>query len=244
MERNKKEQVKKILLTPIVCIKWNKAPFLYDGKIYSGQKYYGNPDEDMSDFAVNFYNILYKNNIQDNNILAEKKDKKIVLRNKNYAGDTMNSFISIANMASFEPNDDNIKEKVMNYYDIYHCLANFWVIPMKIGRGSKKLNRYDSLDIFLERIETKEKYDEIMGKYGSDKGEEYNKRIEYENFKKIHFIEKYVPDKEILKRYHDKQAGDLIDRATDMIKTRAEKISEDEKIGDELYKYFQSIKLI
>ena len=48
----------------------------------------------MSDFAIGFYSILYKGPLNNNPIL-DKKTNKLV--NNNFAGDTMNSFNSIAN---------------------------------------------------------------------------------------------------------------------------------------------------
>ena len=43
-------------------------------------------------------------------------------------------------------------KELIDYQSKYHCLANFWVIPMCHGRTSAKLNRYDSLDSYLNKV--------------------------------------------------------------------------------------------
>ncbi len=65
----------------------------------------------------------------------------------------MNSFNSLANII-LDNNDKNSRSSkdiwpdyLEKYEKDYHCLANFWVIPMRHGRKSAKLGRYDSLII-------------------------------------------------------------------------------------------------
>ena len=43
-------------------------------------------------------------------------------------------------------------KELIDYQSKYHCLANFWVIPMCHRRTSAKLNRYDSLDSYLNKV--------------------------------------------------------------------------------------------
>lgn len=56
----KENAVYKILRTPIICCKKVPKTFFKDNVIYSPQLYYSIPDEDMSDFSVGFYEIVYK----------------------------------------------------------------------------------------------------------------------------------------------------------------------------------------
>lgn len=224
-----KEQVKRILRRPIVCIRWNKKPFIRDNIIYSGQTYYSTPDEDMSDFAVGFYNIVY------GDILKNGMLDKWNLLNKDFAGDTMNSFISIAKLANFEKSNCEITEIILDYYNSYHCLANFWVLPFNIGRRSAKLNLYDSLDIFLETINSEAEYKKTMGKYDS-----YINAFSYNEFLEKHFLNTYTP-KRI--EYKEETVTDLINHANDMMERRAVAIAESDK-AEALYKYFSELNLI
>lgn len=152
-KKEKQEKVEKILLTPIICDKKRNKVVIEDGIIYTGQAYYSKADEDMSNFAVGFYNILYSECLPKDGLLSPKGK----LNNCCYAGDTMNSFNSIAKLVddkttkgrgSIDILPDDLKF-LKEYYGRYHCLANFWILPACIGRHSAKMNRYDSMDIFL-----------------------------------------------------------------------------------------------
>ena len=66
--------------------------------------------------------------------------------------------------------------ELIDYQSKYHCLANFGVIPMCHGRTSTKLNPYDSLDAYLNKICT-----------GAIKNaDEYFQNFTYESFLEIH----------------------------------------------------------
>lgn len=45
-------------------------------------------------------------------------------------------------------------KELIDYQSKYHSLANSWAIPMCHGRTSAKLNPYDSLDAYLNKIYT------------------------------------------------------------------------------------------
>ena len=102
----------------------------------------------MSDFTVGFYEIVYKDLLKCMTLLNGKGE----LYNAQFAGDTMNSFNTIANftinagksMAKRTPLEE-WPEYLKDYRIRYHCLANFWILPMDIGRTSRKLNKYDSM---------------------------------------------------------------------------------------------------
>ena len=100
----KEQQVKNILLMPIenislLPVECNiKEPIkicIYDNKIYSSKKYhrYNVFDPDMSDFAVEFYQIIYKKKLKEQEYEILKGN---ILKNKEFCGDTMNSYKTIA----------------------------------------------------------------------------------------------------------------------------------------------------
>lgn len=57
-------------------------------------------------------------------------------------------------------NQDKWADYLIEYEKRYHCLANFWVIPMRHGRRSAKLGRYDSFDFYLEKLQ--DEYNEFQ----------------------------------------------------------------------------------
>ena len=223
------KQVRDTLLKPIVCIKPIKKPFIHNDIIYTGQTYYSTPDEDMSDFAVGFYNIVY-GEILKNGMLNDGH-----LLNKNFAGDTMNSFINIAKLADFEKNPFETKKALLDYYYSYHCLANFWVLPFNIGRRSAKLNLYDSFDEFLKKINNESDYKKTLGKY-----ELYIDAIPYNDFLKKHFLNDYTPTNIA---YKEDTVIDLIVNAKTMMELRASAIANSDKAAA-IHKYFSELNLI
>lgn len=149
----KSKQVYELLLTPIVCTGYSegKVSIIKCGdKIKTSQSYYPYKkweiplDEDMSDFAMGFYEILYKD-ILNGNQMIDNDD----LCDREFAGDTMNSFNYIANLlpqAGRSRNSRTPKSQwppiLQKWEQSYHCLANFWIIPLKIGRkNSDKLSK-------------------------------------------------------------------------------------------------------
>ncbi|MCG2729851.1 MAG: hypothetical protein L6276_06145, partial [Acetobacterium sp.] len=86
--KKKQEQVEEILLMPIICNKFIRGTVRRGNLIYTGQKYCNSADEDMSDFAVGFYEIIYRN------IMKVVENPGSILDNtghfidKNFAGDT------------------------------------------------------------------------------------------------------------------------------------------------------------
>ena len=92
----KENIVYKILLTPIKCDKNIPKICLKDTVIYSPQLYKSTPYEDMSDFSVGFYKIVYKDILGGNNVEILNEDG--TYKNENYMGDTIHSFNSLANV--------------------------------------------------------------------------------------------------------------------------------------------------
>ncbi len=206
----RKEQVKKILLTPIVTDKYINGIFIKNNVIYSGQKYYSSDDCDMSDFAVGFYKIIYKNNLLKKELLNDKNK----LNDLSIAGDTMNTYIKIAKLDKKNLLTDYLKE----YYFKYRSLANFWLIPYLFGRKGKKLNGYDSISMFLELLECD--YNEILKSH-----ETYTNEIpDYNEFLNAHFLNNFSSDN-YLRLFKSKNRKELVLNINENIDARAEEIS-------------------
>lgn len=242
-----KEQVKEILLIPIMCNKKIDGIIRRGNVIYTGQTYYGSADEDMSDFAVGFYEIIYKDILCSQRLL----DKKY-LCNAEFAGDTMNSFKSIAN-ANADANADvdvdgmnfsntyhvcRWKNSLWKYFEGYHCLANFWILPIDIGRKTMKKNGYDSMDIFLNRLADDYTWLKEYESY-------YERLSDYNTFCKKHFVEHYekIESEIIIQNYKGGRAEELINQAQKRIEVRADSISKSDYCGA-LWEYFNDLKLI
>ncbi len=266
MTEKEKQEVRNILLTPIECVAhkqssevlWIKQDYEHEkilpseekftsARISSTQKYRRALDPDMSDLAVKFYEIVYADTLKD--ILNERGS----CNNCNFLGDTINSFNSIANnipeagkSAKERTQKDNWPDFLKNYHSQYHCLANFWVLPMCIGRTGTKINKYDSVDIFLNKLE---KDYSVLEKHA-----DYFKRLKtYEKFCEKHFIKSYAPLRtdEVLEMYrigHDKKAKTelelkndaekLIQQAYKCMESRADSIISNETVCKELYECF------
>lgn len=153
----KAKQVKEILLMPIDSIKHSykteisrKNDIIISTQLY-GTKYKRALDPDMSDIAIEYYEILYKDTIL--------KDRKLLdndgyIRCPEFAGDTAFTVKSlygtfIRKEALTKKNLCSILSETSNKL---HCLANFWIIPMEHGRTTQKLNSYDSPDFYLSII--------------------------------------------------------------------------------------------
>ena len=152
---SQKEELIKILKAPIIVDK-DEDGFRWsdDSKttIISGQKYISeksknvSPDADMSNIAVAFYESLYKKTI------LNKEDGHLI--DENFAGDTMNTPKFVGRSCV---NDK--PEELNKLIDKYHCLANFWILPQKVGRYKNenckpfcKVNYKDYMDKFLNAI--------------------------------------------------------------------------------------------
>ncbi len=234
----KQRQVSEILMMPIVCDKETQVIEIKNGAIHTGQKYRRDADEDMSDFAMGFYEILYP---ELSPILTEDG----WLRNDDFAGDTMNSFQSIANVTKgagkSEANrttQDHWPEFLVNYFNHYHCLANFWVLPMKIGRTIvKKLTDFDSMYMFLGFLQPAGWFDAVFYDYP-----DYRSWAEdYEKFRNLHFIEAYDDDPPL--KSCEANAEALVRLAMDRMKARAEAIAASD-CAEALWEYFHSLSLI
>ena len=245
------EQVRKILLMPVECckdykdgsIKINKE----DEKIISSQMYYPqyikpdtgkpfrypnwNPDEDVSDFACGFYEIIYKEILSGHTII----DKFGNLSDKQYCGDTMTSV-----------------SKIPQLKDSYHCLANFWILPMNIGHTSSftnenlkkwsKTSDYYKTEDFMDRWLLLLKYQFADFK---ENFSYFNNFKNFEEFADIHFLRgSYVDDNynivEYSSNYRSKE--DLCDTLLAFRGIRATAIATSD-YSDALWKFFNKYNL-
>ena len=252
------EDLCKILKTPI------KKPIKLDdivkialtdpeSEIETTQTYKRALDCDMSDFACGFYEILYKDILKDKKILNNEQK----LNNLMFAGDTMNSFNTIANEVPDAGESKELRtccdkwpKYLKDYHRDYHCLANFWLIPMKLGRtlepGSKACKKYqDYMDNFLKGIKLK------WEKYYNNYSEYFSKFKDYEDFLEKHFLKDvYVDESGEICGFSPHKDPEKVDDAEKvitnmqkMIKKRAEAISKSQ-YAEELWKYFVSIGIL
>ena len=182
------EQIEKILLTPIKVVssrQGKKKIFLKDGCIYTTCSLSKRKDCDVSDAAIYFYRFLYDFD-------------KDWLPSEMFDGDTINSYNTVGRFAS---------EGKKNFWaNRYHCLANFWVLPVEIGRKTNELSKSsggkqvatiesfnkgkrDYIDRFLHKyIESNKTY---IAKY-----KEYSDRFPIKDFASKHFFQNiYLTEK-------------------------------------------------
>ena len=226
MLSSKQKAVYDILLTQIVSDKALDSITIKDGRIVSPQKYIGGEDADMSDIAVEFYKIIYG----FNEILTV--EGRFV--DSNFAGDTMHSFNSVANITDgagskkAERTDISCWPKYLqDYYNFYHCLANFWVIPMSLGRTGTKLNRYDDPYLFINNINA-----DILGDYSSH----------FYDFTNQHYLSSIVNTTE-KNMYEKKLSEEIVHIFTENIKKRALEIAQSNAC-EGLYDLFVNYGLI
>lgn len=235
------EQVKKILLTRITVGDKNDTIRFADDKeeIISGQKYYSDKDPDMSDFAIGFYEILYGKNP----ILKEDG----TLNDVEFAGDTICSFDTTANRIpeanKSRKSRSNIEEwplYLKEYYMKYHCLANFWLLPMEIGRTGKKFSKMstskDYIDRYLQYYKNNQnEYCRLYPNYFS----QFNK---FDDFINYHFFSGDDNFAAIISFSYDKKMDDVIFKMMKAMESRADAISKSEYCKL-LWEYFKLYNL-
>ena len=226
--------VYKILLMNIKPInRLNNMPYIESDTINSGEIYIppnsktnGNLDADMSDIAILFYETIYDS-------ITILKEKRIDLYNKNvranvdrirnpknlnFMGDTM--------ITSFDG------------FNYHHCLANFWVLPYKIGRtldpefgrgNNKTLD--DKMDGFLKDLKKrKTQYSDRFRDY-------FNIFGIGDAFYEKHFLnDSFVINNDEIKEINSIQVAEKA------ICNRAYKISKEK--GEDLYNLFLKIGII
>lgn len=259
---DKNRQVEEVLLSPIIVTKYsckNNVRINKKGKIIeSTQTYYPyknykiSLDPDMSDFTIGFYEIIYKDILEDP--IISKTD---ALSDTEFAGDTMNSFNTIANRIP-EAGRSNYQRTAISewpdylqkYYLQYHCLANFWILPMVIGR--KFDNEYckayydelaidggiqDYMDRFLQKVKNSfSMYRESYPKYFCNVNT-------FEDFLSIHFVNDVYTTDGVISSFSSFEPKKVVEMVTEKIFRRANVISNSQYM-EELWEYFNSNGLI
>ncbi len=202
----------------------------------------------MSDIACRFYEIMYGKILEGNKVIGSNGD----FWHEDFAGDTMCSFNSVANSVSEagksrkqRTNYEQWPSYLQEYYDMYQCLANFWMIPKELGRKSNKSccnsqNIEDYVDRFLGSLV-------INFQDYSDKFNRYFTEIPtFEEFTTLHKLEgSYVYlDSEIYNYSNKKRTPEeIIDSMKDRIRLRASLIATSEFM-EELWCFFAEYDLI
>lgn len=232
-EKAESELIKKILLMPIVSSKSVEGITIATRKddgsqfILSSQRYNNETDEDMSDIAISYYETIYE------------KSKPILnsdgkLANEQFAGDTMNSYRQIVSRNGCS------EDKKKEWFDLYHCLANFWILPMEIGRKgiclSKTKEAKDYMDGFL--LFLRNNYNQYKEKYIY-----FFADMNFDDFIKWECIDMYVENNHIIQITGLKNPEDSINTMMKLVDMRASTLSK--RYTNELYKLFcDDLKLI
>jgi hypothetical protein len=233
---------------PIECEKeYNGITNNDDGIILSGQKYYSGADPDMSDIAVKFYEIIYKDLLDQFRIKSILNDEGY-LRCPEFAGDTMNSFNTVANKtpgAGLSRRQRTPKsewpEYLRDYNEKNHCLANFWLLPLEIGRSlNGELNKAvkpinDYVDNFLNLIKTEIKFDKSESCF-------FRSFDSFDEFIDIHFVKSYIKNGSInFYSGSDSNSEKIIESMLQRIDQRAEDIA-NSKYVDDLVALYEEIR--
>jgi len=239
---------KEILLMPIDCDKKYAKITRSCGVIQTGQRYYSTADEDMSDFSIHFYEVIYRDLLNDMRLSALLSNTGRLCSDQ-LAGDTMYSFNATArktNGAEISGKGRTLEchrpEYLCDYFHKYHCLANFWLLPMKVGRTLRgQINKgrnpgKDYMDIFLETIQNNINFDESEGCY-------YSFFEDWDGFINKHFINAAYLSENKIDRYSDLDRERFIEVALKKIGKRAEDIAES-KYATELVELFMNLGIV
>lgn len=243
---NKQQQVYELLMLPIICDNRKRKQIeRKDGVIFTGQKYCSSYiDEDMSDYAVGFYEILY-GHLWGNHPMLDGKGNII---DWEYAGDSMNSFETTANRTpgvgrtkDQRPPEEEWPEFLRTYSHTWHCLANFWILPMETGRTLKgKLNKArtasDYMDRYLNVIR-----DSVL--FNGEERKYHNSFSSWEDFIEKHFLKSGYFDGNGIVSISEGSPEEFTKGAINAMRGRAKDISESEFM-EPLWDYFNRNGLI
>lgn len=245
-----KKQLYDVLLTPIECSRSIECIVCRDGRVFSPQRYCYAIDPDMSDFAVGFYEVLYQPLLSGNRLLNDDG----FFFDVEFAGDSMNSFNTVANTilgdsdAKHRSPMNKWPTELLRFHERFRSLANYWLIPMRLGRTGTKLNKYDSLDLFLKKLELnfpKFQEQEQIQYRGFQSKNYFRHFVDYQEFSSIHYAERTLEPSEIAELYKSKDGCmRLACEMSSNIERRAWRIAESEALSAALWKWFCDLGLI
>ncbi|AYJ44078.1 MULTISPECIES: hypothetical protein [Enterococcus] len=186
--------------------------------------------------------------------------------NVSFAGDTMNSFKTISgklikelsidgekiNKQYYMPNDskgrmrlifdsdaDEYTQKIFyEFYKLYHSLANFWIIPIEMGRKSSKTISIDNFEFrtqdymgrFLSEIRNNWNRLKKQGLYNFyfKNFEDYSEFIEKHFIIETDYLESPKDETENFGSLNEKDAVSIVSGMITAIKNRAELLSKSE----------------
>lgn len=247
MDEIKIKQVYDILLMPIKCTKhcgfkdkrkveikkqeniiettqtyW---PEYKDKKTGEPFRYPFPEDCDMSDFACGFYEIIYKDFLDGKKIV----DDNGCLVQKEFAGDTITSV-----------------SKLQELKNRYHCLANFWILPMELGRKSEdklsKTSGYYDIEDYMDRFLLLLKYKfEVYKKCYPNY---FSKLDKFEKFSDIHLLcESYLDNQFTVLQYSHMINNKTGEYLWSCFEKRAKTIA-NSRFGPDLWEYFANYNLL
>lgn len=235
-EWDKQKIVKEFLLLPIK-VKRKSEILIGDNNILTGQKYLRHKDPDMSNIAVEFYKIIYDFNDKEDIINSKGR-----LIDKEFAGDTMCSYNTIKNSVHKVVTKDKTKDTILSkylewYHKHYHCLANFWILPMKEGRTLSGKYKKGVIDDYMDRY-----LDNLNNIYCNGFKSKYpsytNKFIIFNDFCKKHFLNgSYIKNNEIISFSNNENLADRFETMKKLIEERADCISKS-KYCDQLFELY------
>lgn len=204
----REQKIADILLMPIEVLTRSKMDRMIhfadqNGKIETGMRYIpsgsnsSSLDCDVSDIAMDFYNVIYKKSILE-------KGKRNIVSNE-FVGDTMNSI-----------------HKDINY----HCLANFWILPLDMGRRigkNSKARMGDRMEFLLLDLKNDYEY------YRRLHPDYFDYFVDYDKFCEKHFLEEaYFDDGEFVSTLKKKKVERIIKKRAEAI--AKQKLEELEKL--------------
>ena len=247
--------IEKVLLTPVLTpnehilnednkiIRKTSSGEILSTQLYSSSYF----DADVSDFVIDFYEIIYKDILPSRMINEDG-----YFTNDNFAGDSMNSFNTTANKVPAAGKYKKIRTEInkwpvflQDYYNFCSCLANFWLLPVDLGRRiqigkpiNKATNAGDYMDKFLLKIISENVFANPPKAYA-----QYFKCFStFEDFCDKHFLYGYLDNNEIV-LYSSNNPESIVENMTNMIKKRARYISKS-KYANDLHKLFSMYNLL
>lgn len=141
--------------------------------------------------------------------------------------------------------EDNTKQLFHRFYDLYHSLANFWIIPMKMGRNSRKtvfgVQTQDYMEKFLSEIKNNWSDLKTQDKCYFEKFSDYSEFTEKHFITETDYLESAKDTKGIRSSLEEKIAVKIVSGIIHAIENRAVLLSKSEEYGEQLWNLLNDI---